>query len=150
MRSGASVNVNYPIDTAGTGTGAGGLSYLPRPNLVPGAPVRPDNVTPDNQINIAAFSAPAVGTFGNVGRNTLKGLPVYNWDFSLFKNFKVKEQQTLQFRAEMFNMFNTPQFAIPFADLNAPATFGKSLSTITSAGGFGSNRQVQFALKYLF
>jgi hypothetical protein len=93
---------------------------------------------------------PAAGTFGNAGRNLLKGPAVYNWDFSLFKNFRVKEGQTLQFRAEMFNIFNTPQFHIPSADISSPATFGQSFYILPAAGGFWSNRQIQFALRYNF
>jgi hypothetical protein len=68
----------------------------------------------------------------------------------LFRNFPVRERQRIEFRAEMFNIFNTPEFANPQANLTAPATFGQSLSTILAAGGFGSSRQIQFGLKYLF
>ena len=151
FRSGVPVNVYYPVDTAGVGTDPGGLSYQPRPNLVPGVDTRPSNYGPSNQINVKAFAPPADGTFGNLGRNVLRGLAVYNWDFSLFKAFPVYEKSRLEFRAEFFNIFNTPQFAAPQANLAAPATFGQSLSTISSAGGyFGSNRQIQFALKFLF
>lgn len=56
----------------------------------------------------------------------------------------------MQFRAEMFNIFNTPQFGTPGANLAAPNNFGKSLGTIGTAAGFGTNRQVQFALRYSF
>jgi hypothetical protein len=146
MRSGVSVNVVTSRDMAGIGSTTG-----QRPNLVPGVSVRPSNYSiPGNQINFAAFSMPAAGTFGNAGRNLLKGPAVYNWDFSLFKNFRVKEGQTLQFRAEMFNIFNTPQFHIPSADISSPATFGQSFYILPAAGGFWSNRQIQFALRYNF
>jgi hypothetical protein len=47
-------------------------------------------------------------------------------------------------------MFNTPQFSNPAAALSSPSTFGRTLSTIGAVGGFGSNRQVQFALRYSF
>ncbi|HEX6895852.1 MAG TPA: hypothetical protein VF146_11300, partial [Bryobacteraceae bacterium] len=151
MRSGTPVNIYYPVDTAGVGTDPTGLSYQPRPNYVSGVSVRPANYSlPGKQININAFSAPAKGTFGDLGRNVYRGPAIFNWDFSLFRNFQIREQSRVEFRAEMFNIFNTPEFANPAANFNAPATFGQSLATITSAGGFGSNRQVQFALKYLF
>src|SRR4029434_10542243 len=111
------------------------------PDLVPGAPLRPQDLDiPTAQINIVAFRVPAPGTFGNAGRNILKGPPAYNWDFSIFKNFVIRERTTLQFRAETFNLFNTPQFGTPGAALNAPATFGRSLSTLTTVSGFGTNR----------
>jgi hypothetical protein len=105
---------------------------------------------PSAQFNIAAFTAPKPGTVGNAGRNILRAPAAYNTDFSLFKNFKVRERQTLQFRAESFNLFNTPEFSNPGANLAAPATFGRSLSTIATTGGFSSNRQMQFALRYGF
>jgi hypothetical protein len=80
----------------------------------------------------------------------LTGPSAYNWDFSLFKNFSVTERQQVQFRAEMFNIFNTPQFSNPGSTTSAASTFGQSLSTIPAVGGFGSNRQIQFALRYGF
>ena len=65
------------------------------------------------------------------------------WDFSLFKRFNVRERQTLEFRFEMFNMFNHPNFANPGANIAAPATFGQSW-------GAYPGRDMQFALKYVF
>ncbi len=50
----------------------------------------------------------------------------------------------------MFNVFNTPQFANPGSTTSATAAFGQSLGTIAAVGGFGSNRQIQFALRYGF
>jgi hypothetical protein len=147
MRSGTSVNITCGCDTVGVGS----PYFAERPDVVAGVPARPSNYSlPDNQINLAAFSAPGDGVFGNGGRNTLKGPSAFNWDFSLFKNFRVREHQTLEFRAEMFNVFNTPQFAAPVANMSSIA-FGQSLSTINAGSGFfGSNRQIQFALKFVF
>ncbi len=144
MRSGLPFNITCGCDPTRIGTATG------RPDLVLGVPLRPDNFDlPGNQLNLAAFKAP-VGHFGNLGRNVLSGPSAYNWDFSLFKNFKLNERNAVQFRAEMFNLFNIPQFSNPQAAISAPATFGKSLSTIPAVGGFGSNRQIQFALRYSF
>jgi hypothetical protein len=144
MRSGLPVYIDCGCDSAGTGSATG------RPDFVPGVAVRPDNYDlPSNQINPAAFAVPAAGTFGNVGRNFLSGPSAFNWDFSLFKNFRIHEAQRLEFRAEMFNVFNTPQFANPVGTSTSPA-FGQSVSTIATGSGFGSNRQVQFALKFIF
>ena len=145
MRSGLSVNVTCGCDSALIGAASA------RADSVPGAPLRPAQVdVPGNQYNLGAFARPATGTFGSVGRNTLKGPAAYNWDFSLFKNFKVREGRSIQFRAEMFNVFNTPQFGTPGANLSAPNNFGRSLGTINTPAGFGTNRQVQFALRYTF
>src|SRR5262249_41662200 len=122
-----------------------------RADVVPGVSQEPAGKDiPTRQFNIAAFAVPKPGTVGNAGRNILRGPAAYNTDFSLFKNFKIAERQALQFRAEVFNLFNTPQFSQPGASLAAPASFGRSLSTIATIGGFSSNRQMQFALRYGF
>ena len=118
---------------------------------MPGVPLRPSNYDiPNAQVNLAAFRTPAAGTFGTLGRNVLRGPAAFNWDFSLFKSFKIQERHTFQFRAEVFNIFNIPQFSNPSVTLTAPTTFGRSFSTIPAVGGFGTNRQIQFALRYAF
>jgi len=145
MRSGIPIYIQCGCDSRGIGVATA------RPNLVPGVPLRPANFDiPNAQLNIAAFSTPAAGTFGNLGRNVITAPPAYNWDFSLFKNFKFRETQNVQFRAEAFNIFNTPQFSNPGATLTAPASFGRSLTTFNAVGGFPTNRQMQLALRYSF
>jgi hypothetical protein len=134
--------------------------YTGRPNVVPGVSPVPANFDlPGNasakQVNIAAFTAPpSIGggavAPGNLGRNTMIGPSAYNWDFSVFKRFNIREGQQLEFRYEMFNFFNTPQFTNPAANISAPATFGSSFSTQGNLGGFGSQRQMQLGLKYSF
>src|SRR5205807_1981382 len=65
------------------------------------------------------------------------------WDFSLFKEFKIREGHNLQFRYEAFKFLNTPQFNAPSRNLGA-ADFGRISSTVIN------NREMQFGLKYLF
>ena len=65
------------------------------------------------------------------------------WDVGLFKEFPVAEGHRFQFRLEAFNLWNTPQFRAPVSQLGRPA-FGQITST------WLDNRQMQFALKYLF
>ena len=126
-------------------------SFTSRPDLVGGVPVRPaDFDTPNRQLNLAAFAAPPVGRVGNLGRNVLRGPGAVNFDFSLFKTFAISEGQRVEFRAETFNIFNTPQFGNPGGNIAAPANFGRSLSTISTSSGFATNRQMQFALRYMF
>ena len=144
LRSGLPVTVICGCDPTGNGSATG------RPDLVPGVPLRPSNSSiPGNQINIAAFTTP-VGHFGDARRNLLAGPSAYNTDFGVSKMFRLTESQRIEFRAEMFNIFNTPQFANPEANLASPSTFGQTFSTIATNSGFGTNRQVQFALKYSF
>ena len=81
---------------------------------------------------------------GTLGRNALVGPGYTDVDFATFKNFRITERVTTQFRAEFFNLLNTPHYVQP--DYNtADGNFGKLTSTEVS-----SQRQIQFALKVLF
>ncbi|MCC6859317.1 MAG: TonB-dependent receptor [Bryobacterales bacterium] len=91
----------------------------------------------------AAFTTPRIYTYGNLARNSLFGPGRVNFDMSLFKDFPIKERATVQFRAEAFNIFNTPQFGLPASTVNAPGA-GAVTSTV------GNPRQLQMALKVLF
>lgn len=95
--------------------------------------------------NTQAFAPQAFGTLGDVGRNTLYGPPQRRLDLSLFKDFQVREAWTLQFRAESYNLTNTPSFANPNAALGNPG-FG----SIASTNAASTPRQIQLALKLLF
>lgn len=85
--------------TVNTGTGS-------RPNRIGEGTLA--NPTVDRWFDTAAFATPAQFTYGDSGRNFLYGPGRVNFDFSLFKEFRVKEGLALQFRAEAFNLFNTP------------------------------------------
>ncbi|MCI0392373.1 MAG: carboxypeptidase-like regulatory domain-containing protein [Acidobacteria bacterium] len=85
----------------------------------------------------------AAGQEGRVGRNTFRASGVVNVDLTLIKNFRLKNDQVLIFRAEFFNLFNRTQYGIPVRILEAPS-FGRSVDTSLSP------RQLQFALKYVF
>ena len=91
----------------------------------------------------AAWATPLQYTYGNSGRNPLRGPGRINLDFSLFKQFAVRERYRLQFRAEFFNLFNTPQFDLPNAVIGNPAA--GVISSIV-----GTPRQIQFALHLTF
>lgn len=101
--------------------------------------------------------------YGSAGQGILEGPGFKNVDFSLIKNIPIKEDVRLQFRAEIFNIFNTPQFGTPNAGLNAataflPTTAGGAFPTqVTPSRGPGSianivapMRQMQFGLKLIF
>ncbi len=122
-----------------------------RPDLLSGADARPPEVLlPTRQLNLAAFAAPPIGRVGNLGRNVLHGPHAINFDFSVLKRFPITERHYIEFRAEMFNIFNTPQFANPQGNITAAGNFGQSLSTINTSSNFATNRQIQFALRYIF
>jgi len=107
-----------------------------------------------------------IGTFGTMGRNIFRDTGFHNVDFSVTKNFKFGERVKAQFRAEMFNVFNHPEFANPwgatstygqaaFADPSIPGQFGCGCATPDEAAfnpvlGSGSNRAIQLGLKFIF
>ena len=94
-------------------------------------------------INDTAFQTPVAGTFGNLGRNSLRSDRFKNVDFSLFKIFPISERTKLEFRFEAFNLTNTQVLAIPDQN-NSDASFAKVSSTANTA------RQLQFGLKLYF
>jgi hypothetical protein len=104
--------------------------------------------------NPAAYQPVTTVNFGNSGRNTLRGPGVFNVNASLFRNFRITERFTLQFRAESFNLTNTPQFGNPGLNVTA-ATFNadgsiKALNGYTQITSASNERQMRFALKLLF
>src|SRR5262249_48652681 len=69
----------------------------------------------------SAWATPAIYTYGNSGRNVLRGPGRTNLDFSVFKQFPLAERLRLQFRGEFFNLFNHPQFDLPNAAVGSPS-----------------------------
>ena len=111
---------------------------------VTGDPARPAGVSQVQEFfNKAAFALATTGTFGTVGRNSLRGPGFFDVDSSLFKNFQFTERWRLQFRAEAFNLQNRANFQNPNASVSAGVTFAK----ITAAN---DPRVLQFALKLFF
>jgi hypothetical protein len=137
-----------PIDIVDSNAGSfylGQNNGLSRPNWAPGATARTatTNVPPGYFFNPFAFARPvvlagqlipssngtavagAVGTdFGNVGRNVLRAPRQTNVDLSLIKRFPFAESRNIEFRAELFNLFNHVNFANPISNLNAVVSSG--------------------------
>jgi hypothetical protein len=149
-----------------------------RPNYT-GQPVwLPNHSWPNSSYNINAFSLESNydgtpgDTIGDVGRNALRAPAYFQFDLSGMKNFSIGERLTVQFRADIFNLFNHPNFANPdggictgiTAPLPGPppvpasctpnAKFGVVGETIASEDGTqiggGTARQTQFSLKFIF
>jgi hypothetical protein len=91
----------------------------------------------------AVWGVPATFTFGNAGRNILYGPGRTQVDWSMFKDFSMSEKWKLQYRAEFFNLFNTPQF-----DLPNPSIGNANAGVITAL--VGPNRQIQMGLRFSF
>ncbi len=137
VQTGFPFNVIISPDQANTG------ASNQRPNVIapPTADCGDGHLT--GCIDSAAFVLPVQYTYGNFGRNVLFGPGLSNVDFSLFKNFSIRERAQVQFRSEFFNFFNTPNFN------NPNTTFGTAnFGTISSTSH--DNREIQFALKLLF
>jgi hypothetical protein len=142
-----------------------------RPDLVPG--VNP-YITDGGllYLNPAAFAAPLPGTFGNLERNSLRGPNFKQVDFFFAKHFRVG-QNDIEFRGEIFNLFDSVNYGNPGVTLNAatPAnpgvantlqpgqpytaaaagpTFGRLTGTVGRTVGLGTPRQIQFAIRYSF
>ena len=120
-----------------------------RPDLVAGRSTNPILGGPDKYYDTSAFALPAAGYFGNLGRNTLIGPGLAMVDMSVNKRFQLTEKVGLQFRTEMFNSMNRPNFSIPTARTVFTATgpvgsAGRITTTQTSA------RQLQLGLKLTF
>jgi len=153
-------------------TPRGGASRnVRRPDLIPGV----DPYTTDGgllYLNPAAFAAPMPGTFGNLERNVLRGPNFTQTDLFFSKHFRANRND-IEFRVEVFNLFNGVNYANPAVTLNAaiPASvgaantlqpgqaytaaaagpaFGRLTSTVGRTVGLGTPRQVQLAIRYSF
>jgi hypothetical protein len=113
-----------------------------RPNLIGDPYLPPDQRTPDHWFNTKAFAVPLRGTFGNLGRNTMTAPGTQDSDFSLMKNSPIGEKKNIQFRAEVFNILNHPNFDMPKNDFLS-AQFGQIFSAEFS-------RQIQLGLKVIY
>ncbi len=99
--------------------------------------------------NTAAFAPQPTGTIGNVSRNSLFGPNYRHVDLSLFKDFPIYERVNLQFRAESFNISNTPSYIIPLGSGNAQLG-NPAFGTVTNFDPNYNPRLYQFALKASF
>jgi hypothetical protein len=107
--------------------GGGASRNIRRPNLIPG--VNPYLNNDRNLINPAAFSIPLPGQFGDVARNALRGPGFNQFDLVLNKRFALTESTNIEFRTEIFNIFNNTNFAVPSTTLN------NALPNVTLAAG---------------
>ena len=145
--SGTPLNIFSGVNTAGL-QGAGSQ----RPDRVSGVPLYLHIAgDPVAIVNPAAFRIPASGTFGNLKRGDVRGPGISNIDFSVAKNWRVKERYGIQFRAEMFNVFNHTNFRA-----HNLSVAGGGIENNFSNPGFGratstrGPREIQFGFKFTF
>lgn len=149
--------------------GGGNTRNIRRPNVVPG--VNPYIKQGFQFLNPAAFSTPAPGTFGNFRRNDLSGPNLAQLDMTLGKQFHATERTFFEFRADIYNILNHPNYAnpgnvrlnqtlatavgngsqpgTPFTLSNAGSA-GVLTSTVGNQVGIGANRQIQLSLRANF
>ncbi len=139
LQSGSPFSVRKNVDYAGVGAGSGNQFW----NLTGDPHLEPTAFTTSAVwFNKAAFTQPAAGTFGAQPRNILRNPGFWEWDLGIRKNFPITEKQRLQFRTELFNVTNHPNWSGANSDPTS-ASFG----LVTGKSG---NRTIQLALKYIF
>ena len=127
---------SHPVFTNGS---FAGLQFFSPAAFVPTPAISPAGV-----ITTQANCAGCATLFGNSGQGIFLGPGQVNFDASIIKTTVFKEKQTVQFRAEFFNLANHPQFANPGNARETPANFGLITATTTAP------RIIQLALKYSF
>jgi len=180
-RSAPPVDIYYSF----LGQLSNGFFTNPRPDIVPGQPfyLYGSQYPGGTAFNPGAFTAPpftpagcvpgvdfpcSPASQGNLPRNALRGFGATQWDFAVHRDFHIHENVKLQFRAEMFNLLNHPNFGPPSGNLGFPGLpnpqFGLSSQMLgqslaggqLGAGAFdplyqlGGPRSIQFALKLFF
>jgi hypothetical protein len=155
------VQSGNPIEIV-TGSTFNGVSNTVRPNILGPVPVGIGSAANGNPQYFPALTCNVPATanclfqvptgFGNMGRNLLVGPGFENLDMALYKNTRITERLTAQFRADTFNVFNHPNFAQPNRIVSTASgnSFGQITATRAPIGDSGSARQIQLALKLIF
>jgi hypothetical protein len=143
--------LNVTVTRKATDVLDGNTLSAERPNLVPGVPLYLDYGTTGRWLNPAAFSVPAVGTWGNLGRNALRAPGLFQIDTAVSKKVRLTERASLEFGAQVFNVMNHPQLGAPASNFSSTSNFGRITAPInTSPVGAGTPRQMQFLMRLAF
>ncbi|HUQ90933.1 MAG TPA: hypothetical protein VM120_04565, partial [Bryobacteraceae bacterium] len=135
-----------------------------RPDVVAGVSTNPAGERSiSNWFNAAAFKIPGcpdgtpicarpdnIGRFGNAGIGILRGHPISNFDLALSKYFPLRENLRLQFRLNMANALNHPNFALPASNISVPATVGRITSSVPATFGTVAPREIDLQLRIEF
>jgi len=172
LQDGQPFHLNFAFYDDFSGSG----EFFDRPDVI--GPIRINSHDPTKFLDLSSFAIPCTlsggtaaanclaGTrhFGNMGRDSLRAPPYKQFDFSVFKDTKLGERLTLQLRAEVFNLFNHPNFSNPLlpsgiadAGFNGPNNGGfLPITTTADVGpgnpflGGGGPRGIQLAAKFTF
>jgi hypothetical protein len=144
--SGIPLNVYTGFDRAGFING-----NSPRPNYIGGCDPYAGAHTVSHWYNPGCYSLQPVGTFGDTGRNSLRGPGFFDTDIALSKDTRLTEQFRLQFRAEFFNVFDHENFGAPNMNVfSASGAVNASAGVISASSAGTTPRQIQFGLKLNF
>ena len=102
------------------------------------------------QSSFGAFSRPAIGTFGNIGRDSYFGPGLINTDLSIAKSFDIREGIRFQLRAEAFNVFNHPNLGQPDSCVDCQDGNAGTITSIVATQDGTSMRRLQFAARFQF
>ncbi len=150
IRSGVPFTVRLGFNRSGN-LNTTSFSANERPSLKTGSSSNPILGGPDRYFDVTAFELPPANTRGTLGRNTLIGPGLVSVDASLGKSFSLGEARSLLFRAEVFNLPNHPNFAMPSGQIvftNAQSAIAPTAGRITST--VTTSRQIQLGLKLTF
>lgn len=144
-------DVTGPVTISPTAAATGiGVQWFP--NLV--CDPRPGGSCPSGAtvvLPVQFIAGKTIYHFGSMGRNVIIGPSFHNTDLSLIKRTKIGERQMIEFRWEVFDVFNHANFGQPGRTAQVGSTaFGVITNTRFATGDSGSSRQMQFALKYKF
>ena len=108
----------------------------------------------DHWYDPSAFALQGAGVIGNLGRNTLLGPRFFDFDLSFSKTTRIKENMTVEFRAEAFNLLNHPNFGLPgallFSGIDGSGNGIPSPTAGQITNTVSTQREVQFAVKFRF
>ena len=142
--TGLPFDVLTDTDTAHTG-------FFQRPDYNPSAaPVVVADARLQTGPNLGFFSVPPFGRGGNLARNRFYGPWINNWDVVLQKSTQISERMSVEFRTELYNVFNRQQFNQPGNFISDPGTFGQSTGEVRRPDETSVARQIQFGLRFKF
>lgn len=157
----ATFQKGFPYGIAASDIDGANGTTAPRANLTPGCNLHTNNYTGSlaqfSRLNISCFTQPALGVYGNTGRNILTQPGINNWDMSIGKGFSLGERARFVFKADAFNTFNHHQYAGDVGGLLVAGSGGNetiSNSVGSSTGGLitgaSSSRILQLGGKITF
>ena len=119
-----------------------------RADVVPGVSPIPANQHPGQWLDINAFAVPARGTWGNIGRNTLRGPGLLQLDLALQRRFRVSGARNFELRLEAFNALNRQNLGNPNTNISSGVAFGQITGPLNNTYGTGTARQMQLMVRF--